>query len=225
MQVVGAALSDNVKEIERLLIAAGEPLIFQRRRGLVSTIRLPEAKTIGGDQAGGRLADDSLILHGRHAAPDGPVRAVGRQVGKKGGERPAQGLCRGASGELRLLGFSVPALDIETPTLRDDGTILQTPGYDAESSLSAAAITRPRRRDRWRRPAARKSSPGSAERPIKPEFPPSTTVRRRAIIQTVSSKQGLKHGLFERYSDRANCPKNGQLPSGGRTPSFEPASI
>jgi hypothetical protein len=87
VQVVGAALSDNVKEIERLLIAAGEPLIFQRRRGLVSTIRLPEAKTIGGDQAGGRLADDSLILHGRHAAPDGPVRAVGRQVEKMGGER------------------------------------------------------------------------------------------------------------------------------------------
>jgi hypothetical protein len=138
VEIRGATLAENVKEIERLLIESGEPLIFQRRTNLVNIIRLPETKTIGGIK---RFAGSPMINVISPAAMrrrmDEVIRFMKYDARAKGlvpkdpPEDYAKVLIESAGQ------WSFPPLHavIETPTLRPDGSVLQTPGYDPETFI------------------------------------------------------------------------------------------
>lgn len=145
VEIRGAALHENVTEIERLLIAAGEPMIFQRGINLVNIIRLPEKKreyTLGKEKgeitraAGSPMINlltpevmrrrmDEVI---RFVKWDGRINAL---VAKDPPRDYAEVLLRSCG----MWNFAPLLAVSETPILRPDGSIFQTRGYDEETGI------------------------------------------------------------------------------------------
>lgn len=134
--VFPGGLPQAVDQAEQAIIAAKVP-VYQRFDSLVRVVRLPD----GNADDGVRRANGALILKPVvHAWLKERFAMVARWVrpGKEGKKTLIDPSSDTATAYLARVGdWKVPFLQgvTQTPTLRSDGTVLQTPGYDKMSAL------------------------------------------------------------------------------------------
>ena len=138
VRVMGGNLPQTVEQAERALIDAGVT-IFQRSSQLVRTVNLPKASVLRRDI---QRADRALVIMPvdtawldleltRHANFE---RWNERKNGWASIDSPL-GISRAIMANAGRWQFLVLAGVVEAPTMRPDGTILSTPGYDEATGL------------------------------------------------------------------------------------------
>ena len=131
-------LPDAIDQAEKTLLGHSERLrIFQRAGELVRVVSLPEPRKGGGLQRpSGTVQLEPL---GGVALTEAFDRIVEwRRISESGDERVVDCPARIATAYLSRTGsWRVPVLEgiISAPIMREDGTVLSRPGYDADTGL------------------------------------------------------------------------------------------